>query len=301
MKNSLQQALIKRLWDGYIVSIPSFSSIFPGNVKPSLDHLAIIDLQSEHFGISGMRSIFEKLGFKHAGSGYLPTKQNDFIWMTSDESYKATPQDSLPQVVLADFRHHELSEKARKILNKYASYAKPIDNQKLDSVIEQALQDPSHISTAVDYIESILISRDWPEPSLEDYDTVKAENPLIAWVLLFGRKVNHFGFGIYTTGEYDSIHSFTRKLRDELGLSINIESGMVKGSESTGIEQSSTMGDVIYEQIDGTTITTHDSFMEFVWRHPLRARPKFMRDYHNGFVAENANNIIESLTADCSR
>lgn len=299
MKNSLQQALIKRLWDGYIVSIPSFSTIFPEDIQPSLDHFAIIDLQSEHFGISGMRLIFEKLGFKKAGCGYLPTKQNDFIWMTSDESYNATPQDSLPQVVLADFRHHELSEKAEAILNKYAAYASPIDHKKLDSVIEQAMRDTNKIDAAVDYIESILISRDWPEPSLEDYNVIKVENPLIAWVLLFGRKVNHFGFGIYTTGEYDSIYSFTRKLRDELGLPINIESGMIKGSQSTGIEQSSTMGDVIYEQIGGQTIQTHDSFMEFVWRHPLSAKPKFMRDYHNGFVAENANNIIESLTADC--
>lgn len=281
-------------WIYYIYT--AFLKIFHHSQKPALDHFAIIDLTSGNSGIEALEAVFKCVGFSRVGAGYLPTKQNDFIWMTTDKSVKSAPNDALPQVVLADFRYEELSQDVQKILKKYSSYIKPINYEELQGVVSKAMADENDVEAAVDYIEQILIRKDWPDPTLEEYLIVQKENPLIAWVLLFGRKVNHFGFGIYTIPDYKSLESFTHRLQKDLRLSINIQNGMIKGSPAMGIEQSSTMGDKIYANLGGKVIEVNDSFMEFVWRYPVRSRPKALGDYYHGFIPENANNVIESLT-----
>ena len=85
MSNTVRQQLFAHLWQGYVGSVPYFKNIF-GREKVILDHLAIIDLPSKSSGIPYLKKLFSLLDMHQRGSGYLPEKKNDFIWVQLCES-----------------------------------------------------------------------------------------------------------------------------------------------------------------------------------------------------------------------
>jgi hypothetical protein len=272
--------IIDFLWKNYLPSIPYYDTVFKNN-KPVLDHLAIIDLpRSDNSGIPFLKSIFSELGFVETGSGYLPEKQNDFIWMTDPTSQSQEADKALPQVVLADFRLENLSPTVQKIISKYSKTTKPIDQSKINDS---------------QYLEKYFFTRAWDLPTIADYNAVKHENQLLAWVLLFGRKVNHFGANITFEKDFSDLWEFNKYLKTLSFTELNSIEGEVKGGEHQGIAQSSTIGQSVKIKAADGYVDAHNSFMEFVWRYPKHSNPKMWGDYFTGFVAQNANHVIESL------
>lgn len=288
---NIKSDIIEFLWDGYVKSVPFSKEIF-NNKKPTLDHLAIVDLpQSDSTGIPFLKKLFTKLGFEQRGSGYLEDKQNDFIWVTDPDSDTTEAHKCLPQVVLADFRLDLFSENTQDILKKYMLNSIPFDFQKFETLYEDQPR------KAGEYVKSFLSSRSWPTPFLNDYNAVNKENQLLGWSLLFGRKVNHFGINLSFETEFKNLEDYNSYLKTIEGITLNNLEKEIKGGKSDGISQSSTLGNKITVHIDGEDIHTTDSFMEFVWRHPETDNPKLWNDYFTGFVAKNANKVIESLYA----
>ncbi|ETO05098.1 hypothetical protein RFI_32299 [Reticulomyxa filosa] len=151
--------LIKALWDGYRRDI-SFQDHISNNNQLYLDHFAIIDLPSENSGKNNLEKIIKKLGFITAGHGYIAEKQNPFLWMRDKNHLDKNPKSCLPQVVLADFRLNELSTKLRLIVEKYAAFAKSIDNHKLEYFEELlAKGDAKVIPLYVEFLQDYLTSR----------------------------------------------------------------------------------------------------------------------------------------------
>jgi hypothetical protein len=290
MLYDIQKLLTQKLWDGYLKNVPKLSKIF-GDLNPVLDHYAIIDLSSKHSGISHLTKIFELLGFIKRGEGYLPDKQNDFIWLTAHKTIENKPELALPQVVLADFRNDEFTIKTRMIVEKYTKYEENFLNT---NVLEPLLK-PRCEEIIVDKVARYLNIRPWPQPTLKEYMQVKEENPLLAWVLLFGRKVNHFGIGVYAMEKYNNLEEFNKYISTLPEIHLNHEGGAIKGHPSLGIEQSSTLGESILINFDGKLVEVNDSFMEFVWRHPIKSSPIIMEDYYLDFIPANANKVVESL------
>lgn len=285
MKQEIQGKLKDKLWDSYVKSLPEFPKIF-GSTQLIIDHYAIIDLPSRHSGIPHLKAAFEMFGLKERGQGYLPQKQNDFLWLADSCFEDMEPAKATPQVVLADFRLNELSTSTRKIVEKYAKYR----DEDFDlELFKMATEDDLMVNQLVKHVNT----RPWPQPSLGEYLSVNEENPLLAWVLLFGRRVNHFGIGIYAMGEHSSLHSFNTAIQEKITLSPI--GGLIKGDEACGIEQSSTIGAAVQVNFDGKIIETNDCFLEFVWRHPITNTPKKMRDYYMDFLPTNADKVIESL------
>jgi hypothetical protein len=269
--------------------VPFCSKIFR-NKKPVLDHLAIVDLpKSNNTGIPFLKKIFTKLGFEQRGEGYLPDKMNDFIWVTDPESDGMEAKKPLPQIVLADFRINLFSTKAQEVLNKYINQATPFDFENFDSLL---VKNPKKAGA---YLKSYLTKRSWPKPTLEDYHLMHSENQLLAWVLLFSRKVNHFGVNLSFDNDFKDLEEYNTYLKTIDGITLNNIDGEVKGGAHDGISQSSTLGNTIKVELDGQTIETTNSFMEFVWRYPKNNHPHLWNDYFNGFIAKNANRVIESL------
>ncbi len=292
---SIKRRIIDCLWDNYVPSIPYYKIVFNEN-KPVIDHLAIIDLpSSECTGIPFMRSIFTRLGFIETGAGYLPEKQNDFIWMTDKEANLSQAKNSLPQVVLADFRINLLPSKVQKIVQKYVNQAQPFNFSEFDKHIESGDEEK-----AVKMLSEFLLHRSWGLPTVGEYNIVKEENQLLAWVLLFGRKVNHFGVNITFETSYTDLWHFNSHIKTLNYAELNSKEGEVKGGAHQGIAQSSTLGQYIKIKAADGFVETHNSFMEFVWRYPKTKNAKMWGDYFTGFVAENANKVIESLYDDQS-
>ncbi len=107
MKARIRHRLVRMLYDSYKHTIP-FRTKLLSNHNIHLDHFAIIDLPSENSGIHYLQNIFSKLGFIPKGSGYLPSKQNSFIWMREEGFNEKLAKETIAQAVIADFKLCEL-------------------------------------------------------------------------------------------------------------------------------------------------------------------------------------------------
>lgn len=297
MINQFKRQLIDHLWHSFKKDVPSYSRIF-GNNEPTLDHFALIDLApSDSSGISFLTRIFQTLGYELGGMGYIPEKINDFVWLRDPESMKLNPKHALPQVVLADFRIDKLSKTNYEIVTKYLNNYPKFDWKVFNERVEALKQgDESVFEELLLQTLSVLTHSTWQVPSHEDYLSLKSENELMSWVLLFGRKINHFGIGIYTLPEYQDLNAFNEFLKQNLQLSMNKNNGEIKGSKDVGIEQSSILGEEILIEQEETSFDVQNPFLEFVWRFPRTSTiPETLEDYYPDFLAANATNVIESL------
>lgn len=244
-----------------------------------LDHFAIIDLGYGASSKKELLAIFEHLGFKLKGLDYLPDKKNEFLWARSNDK-------SLPQAVLADFRIEEFSSKNKLILEKYARYQKPINQKDFSHYL--ASQNYRQISL---FLFNLLNNRPWPIPTVHDYYSVLEENELAAWVLAFGRTINHFGMAVHLTQNIRSLEHLHSLLPPNLKL--NTYGGTIKGGPQLGITQSSTLGPKIKLQLEDGFVPIRSSFIEFVWRYKKASSSD--HNYYDGFIGANANQVIESL------
>ena len=129
MLKEIREQVITSLWNRYQQSNQHIQRIQQKLLEqhsqlPILDHLAIIDLPGENTGISELKRIFSAIGFSLQGEGYLPEKQNDFVWLAANDSDGAPATTVLPQIVVADFRPDELPKNVRDIVLKYSYQAR---------------------------------------------------------------------------------------------------------------------------------------------------------------------------------
>jgi Domain of unknown function (DUF1338) len=298
MKGKIRQRTIEHLWRNYSTTNSHVkrieASLRAKNIAaPPLDHLAIIDLPGTHTGIPELRRIFSALDFVFQGNDYLPEKQNDFAWMTEINSHGTRAEKVLPQIVIADFRLDEMPANVRDIIFKYSSLAQPSPA----AMIEKLAQQPNEESAAaiLKIISNYLQGRDWPLPTVDEFKTVREFNELIAWVLVFGRKPNHFTYSIHLMPEFKCLADFHAFVTNDAGLALNSDGGIIKGSREMGIEQGSTAGTPEQIQLRDGTIELPSGFVEFVWRFTDKTNPVYWEDYFTGFIANHANRVIQSL------
>lgn len=261
-----------------------------------LDHFAIIDLPGIHTGRHVLASLFHELGYIKQGEGYLPEKQNDFMWLAEENCLDVHAGEAQPQVVVADFRLDELPVEIRNIIKKYAActQAPPL------TLIQQlAAKARAHDANACQQLTDIFIryfsERAWPLPTTNEFFQVHEFNELLAWVLVFGHIPNHFTLSIHLLSSFVNLTDFHQFLCDAVNIPLNQEGGVIKGSKQVGIEQSSTAGRLQKIKLADGEVELPCGFVEFVWRFPLTTQPIQWRDYFTGFVATHANRVIESL------
>ncbi len=238
------------------------------STPPVLDHFALISLPGEHTGIPMLKRLFNQLGYEERGHDYLPDKQNDFMWLAPVSNQQAKAAHALPQVVIADFRLDEMPSAVATIIHHYAKQAKPSDT---------------------------LVTHPWPRPTIAEYETVRAFNELLAWVLVWGHQPNHFGLSMHLQSHFPSLEAFNHYLEHELAVPLNQEGGTIKGTLDRGIMQSSTQAPLTAIQLADGVIEINEPFMEFVWRKALADVPAYWHDYYQDFIGAQANKVVESL------
>ncbi|WP_342220480.1 2-oxoadipate dioxygenase/decarboxylase family protein [Rickettsiella endosymbiont of Miltochrista miniata] len=261
-----------------------------------LDHFAIIDLPGPYTGMDTLSCLFSYLGYKIRGQDYLAEKQNNFRWLSEDITPETLAVDASPQIVVADFRREELAPQVRKIIDHYAGLAPALDSDQLKYLHQRTLQQDEQAARELSRcILNYLQSRDWPLPTVQEYEIVKNQNELLAWVLVMGRQVNHFAWGIHLAKSFSELKIFNQFL-SSLNISLNQKGGLIKGNIHKGIEQSSTQPAIKSIKLADGVITLSDRFIEFVWRYPKKAGANSRwHDYFTGFVADNADRVVESL------
>jgi hypothetical protein len=262
----------------------------------TFDHFAVIDLPSRETGIPVLSEIFTALGYEKRGTGYLPDKQNDFHWLAETDSEERLATEVLPQAVVADFRLDELPIEIRNMIAKYAQQAPTAPVAKVQRLVAQ-LQ--AGESGATEQLYTLLLryfsGRDWALPTVKEFHTVREFNELLAWVLVFGRRPNHFTISAHLLARFADLQTFLEYVTRDLGLPLNVESGAIKGSKQDGIAQGSTDGPLHRVRLSDGEIELPGDFVEFVWRFGVVEQPKKWGDYFTGFVAKNADKVIHSL------
>lgn len=302
MLDRVKQGIIRQLWQAYSANLLHLSIIQASlqtryQEELRVDHLALIDLPGPDTGIDVLSRLFSYLGYVTRGQGYLAEKQNNFRWLAEQSATHQLAINALPQIVVADFRREALAPEVLKIIDHYAAFSKPLDNERLVFLQQGVLQhDEVAAYEMMALIMGYLKGRDWPLPTVNEYEIVKSHNELLAWVLVKGRQVNHFAWAIHLSNYFSSLEAFNLFLSSSLKIPLNKKGGLIKGHASQKIEQSATLATVKSIRLADGVIDVPDRFIEFVWRYPKQEGTSMLwEDYFTGFIADNADRVVESL------
>lgn len=304
MTEQLRKNIIQQLWKKYRDTSPDMLRIEAALRQKGinhlvLDHFAIIDLPGPKTGIPHLSPLFAALGYCEQGRDYLADKQNDFLWMAESSSMKLPAATALPQVVVADFRLDAMPVEIRRIIEKYSHQAQALPIEAIRDLLTRASQGDIQAATqCTNIILRYLEGRDWPLPSLHEFHTVKEFNELLSWVLIFGRRPNHFTLSVHLLDQFKNLADFHDFVANDAQLQLNHEGGVLKGGIASGIAQGSTIGISQKVKLADGEIEVPTGFVEFVWRYPGKAEclhPVQWNDYFTGFIAQHADRVIESL------
>ena len=305
----IRQNVINILWQHYCQFTPEMQRIqhclpIPTHATEALDHVALVDLPGPRTGIAVLCALFESIGYTPRGKGYLPDKQNDFLWMAEQTADQQSLAESLPQIVIGDFRLAQLPKTISNIIIKYANQAPPIPLALIEKYIQflkkraaTSYVYQTGIPRLMIVLKHHLLHRKWPLPTQLEFESIQAHNPLLAWVLVYGAQPNHFAIAIHHFSAFKDFMTFKNYIETQQ-ITLNQEGeGPIKGGFSQGIAQASTIGTTHHLALQEGHITLPTNFIEFVWRYPepRHCLPKKWGDYFRGFVAAQANHVIESL------
>lgn len=306
MLKSLRQRVIKSLWQHHRDHSLQVKKIATALTKKNienlfLDHFAIIDLPGPNTGISHLSAIFSAIGYREKGRDYLADKQNDFLWMAECDSNDRVASDVLPQIVVADFRLDEMPSEIKKIITKYAHQAPSSPLNQIQKLAQRVVEQDIHAEQQLhDMLINYFQGRDWPLPTHNEFCAVQEFNELLAWVLIFGRRPNHFSLSVHLFNHFANLAEFHQFIEEDVQLPLNREGGIIKGGKTSGIAQGSTIGIPHIVKLADGNIELPAEFVEFVWRYPrMRGhQPLLWQDYFTDFVAQHADRVIESLYED---
>jgi Domain of unknown function (DUF1338) len=196
--------LLALLWDRYAAEVAparTFARLSGGSFHN--DHVAFRSLARPGGGIALLRRPFEALGWRAAGAYQFPDAHLDAI-------YLAHPA-GLPRVFLSELRGDELSPAARALLARL-----PADPPPPDAADPEAL--------------AAWFEAPAQAPSEQDLLALERESQYGAWLLAFGRKVNHF------TGAVDDIEAWQRRMQ-EAGVAMKAD---IEGAPGTALRQTAT-------------------------------------------------------------
>ncbi len=196
--------LLDLLWERYAAEVPparTFAQLSGGTFRN--DHVAFRSLGRPGGGIALFRRVFEPLGWRPAGAYSFPDARLDAIYLAHPEG--------LPRVFLSELRATELSPAAQALLARLPADPEPPPAGAPPEALAAWFAAP-------------------PPPSAAALLALEKESQYGAWLLAFGRKVNHF------TGAVDDIDAWVARMREAgVGMKADIE-----GAPGTALRQTAT-------------------------------------------------------------
>jgi len=250
------EQLLDLLWDRYSQSVPyarTFVQLAGGQFRN--DHVALRSLQRAGSGIALIAPVFERLGWRRAGSYDFPDARLDAIHLSHP--------DGLPRVFISELRVRELSPRAQQILG-----ALPTDEP--PPVVHPGPVPPSAAliaKLAGWFCAPALI------PSETDLLELERESQYGAWMLLFGREVNHF------TAAVDDVEAWAAKMA-AAGVPMK---GEIEGAQGAGLRQTASKAAPRAVRTDRGVRDWPYAYLEIAERN----------GGFDGFVAKQARQLFE--------
>ncbi len=194
--------LLDLLWERYAAEVPyarTFVQLSGGSFRN--DHVALRSLARPGGGIALFSQPFVRLGWKPAGAYTFPDAHLSAIYLSHPAG--------LPRVFISELKQEELSPRARELL--------------------AALPEDSPPPEDVDALAAWFSAPEAP-PDEAALLELEKESQYGAWLLAFGRKVNHF------TGSVDDVEVWQRRMR-EAGVPMKAD---IEGAPGTSLRQTAT-------------------------------------------------------------
>jgi hypothetical protein len=206
--------LLTLLWERYAAHVPyarTFVRLAGGDFRN--DHVAFRSLQRPGSGIALFAPVFERLGYRRAGSYDFPDAKLSAIHLSHPEG--------LPRVFVSELRAGELSPRAQQILGALPPDPAP-------PVVPEG-PGPEPGPSAIEALATWFCAPPTP-PREEELLELERESQYGAWLLLFGREVNHF------TASVDDVEGWALRL-GSAGVPMK---GEIEGAPGAGLRQTAT-------------------------------------------------------------
>jgi hypothetical protein len=185
------EELFAALWRRYRAAVP-YARVYEEAVLSRggafrNDHVAFRTIASTRpdSGLASVALPFEALGYSAAGTYRFPEQKLSAIHL-------APPSADLPKVFVSELRAWELSPRGRRLAFAAAARARPsLNDSDLAALFAAAALTPERRRAL---LRRLLrhFDRPWPAPARADVLALERESQYAAWVLVHGRRVNHF-------------------------------------------------------------------------------------------------------------
>jgi hypothetical protein len=258
------------LWQQYIKVTPQanrIQALFKSHGESVLnDHVAFRTFANSPVSLAKLEPQLISMGYQAYGAFRFENKH------LVARCYKHPEHDELPKVFLSELLVDELPDNCQAIIQTM-----------IKQIPADAVQSP-----AVFWSGTL-----WQPLSFDDYQTLTEHSEYAAWLSTMGLQANHFTVSINLLEGFTSIEQVNQLLLDQ-GYRLNEVGGLVKGSPSVYLEQSSTMADKIeYTFSDAKTSTIPSCFYEFARRHKTPDGVLF-----DSFIEGNADKIFDSTNSN---
>jgi Domain of unknown function (DUF1338) len=243
--------LFDLLWTRYAAQVPPARTFveLSGGVFEN-DHVAFRSLRRPGSGIALFAPLFERLGFRRAGAYDFPDAKLSAIHLSHPRG--------LPRVFISELRQEELTQRAREILSRL-----PPDVP------------PPPASASVDELAAWFAAPAIAPPEDELLE-LERETQYGAWLLLFGREVNHF------TASVGDVEAWASRLH-EAGVPMK---GEIEGEPGAGLRQTATRAALRTVRVQGGQGGAREwpyAYLELAERH----------GGFEGFVTNQARQLFE--------
>lgn len=267
MSISVEQ-LFTHLWQQYILINPQANRIQEllaqrGETVVN-DHIALRTFNTEKLGLMKIASTFLDKGYRIIEEYDFAKKKLNAIHLEHEINI------NLPKVFISELRTELFSNNLQDII------------MGIDAEIDHA-----------NVLDELFITsgRTW-NLTFEQYIQLLRESEYAAWTAAFGYRANHFTVSLNHLTTFFNLEDFNDFLLQQ-DFVLNETGGLIKGTPSQFLEQSSTMAASVNVEFDHTTQPIPGCFYEFAKRYPM---PETGRLYQ-GFIAASADKIFESTNS----
>ena len=251
--------LLDRLWHGYVADVPvarRFTELCDGSFDN--DHIALRSLarDGQGSGLAVFVPVFEQLGWRVVEDYTFPDVHLHAVYLA---------QRGLPRVFISELDVAALPADARNAVLRTPPDTAPDAAWTADSA-----------KTDFDALASWFMAS--PPPDRVDVELVARCSQYGAWVMCFGRRVNHF------TATVDDVEAWHRRLR-QAGVAMKPEiEGPVIAPGGCGLRQTATAAvNVIVEFSDGSRSPRPYAYFEIAER----------KGGFDGFLAGQARHLFD--------
>lgn len=250
-------------WQEYLKKTPSAKHIFDellalGETVVN-DHLAFRTFSHPGITMRDFARYFEDQGMEVRGEYDFTEKKLKALHL----EHKENPDS--PKVFISELVITELSLEAQELISETLKGL--LEGKKLPELIQE--------------------QRPW-KVTHETYKSLLQESEYAAWLIAYGFFPNHFTVSINHLKQFPEIHPLNDWLQSQ-GHRLNENGGIVKGSPSNLLEQSSTLADRGLVSFSDGDFEVPTCYYEFAKRYKGKDGKLFQ-----GFHANHADKIFES-------